>query len=781
MRYADVRGAVWCMLLVVTGCAGAPGEGGEGSEQEQETGRATSADGGGGSAAEAGNGWDSAQVVLPASQRGPELAGTLTFPTRGCPCPTVVLLQGAGSHDRDYTLFGHKPFALLAGHLARNGVATLRYDERGVGESGGHPGRASPQEMTGDVLGWTALLEGDPRVDRDHIGLLGHSEGGIVASLVGARAPELAFLILLGTPGLPGLEYNLQYEASVGRSMGLDDGAIDAKARFQARVLGVLMEAEDSSTTEARLRSLYGELTPPPSPERIDRAIAHLVSPEFMFNLRFDPGKALAGIRIPVLAVFGGKDVQVPPERNAEAMRDALDTGSGRDRVVVLPGLNHFMQTAETGAPPEYPLIQETLAPEVMDLILRWIRTHSGPRAVGSCTVMLASDGQTVLGAANEDWQDPLSRFWIIPEEGGKHGWIKFGFAAGFPQAGMNDEGLFWDATGSPYLEMPRSEATKTLHDGPLMVKVMEEAGGVEEAREIFEAFYCEDQYRAQYLVGDARGNSMIVEGDSILLKEGSFQVLTNFYHSRPDLGGYPCGRYEKATQMLGAADAVTPFLLGSVLDATHQNGSYPTQYSVIYDLPSRRVHVFHYHNFHEYLTLDLEEELAKGARDYDIPPLFSQVRLLSPGFQSSVTGPEVELRWEGKLASQYRLCISTSGNPGPSCPAIQPRVALAGTEDATLPAAASLLLLLAAVPAWITRRRAGLALLLLALVAAGACGSGPAGPTGDADAEARGEMSYTVTSLQPATTYYWRLAATAPGITEFSTETETFSFTTTE
>jgi len=721
---------------------------------------------------------DSTQVTLPASDRGPEMSGTLTFPVEGCPCPATILIQGVGSHDRDYTLFGHKPFAVLAERLATAGIAALRFDERGVGSSGGTPGAAAPPEMARDILGWVRLLQTDPRVDPKRIGLLGHSEGGIVASLAATQGPDLAFVILLGTPGLPGLEYNLQYEASMGRSTGLDDGSIQAKAKFQARVLGIIKNGKDPASTEGCLRSLYDSLTPTPSPERIMRTIQHLMSPEFTFNLLYDPAEVIPRIEAPVLAVFGEKDRQVPPDGNAEAMEALLNVGSGLDRVLVLPHLNHLMQTSETGSPEEYPQITEPIASEAVGLILRWVRTHTGPRQVGSCTVMLATDGQRVLGAANEDWKDPLTRFWIIPGQNQKHGWIKFGFAGGFPQAGMNDQGLFWDATGSPYLEMPHSEAHKTHFDGPLMVKVMEEASTVAEAREIFEAWYCEDQYRAQYLLGDAQGASMIVEGDSILPGTQSLQVLTNFYQSRPDLGGYPCHRYETAVAMLADAESVTPFLMGQVLDATHQGGGYPTQYSVIYDLPGRKVHLFHYHNFFEYLTLDLELEMAKGESSHDIPAIFSQIRLESPAYQSIVQGSEVNLTWAGRLASQYRLCFSTSPELDGPCSSVEPFLAFRSTAPLPLLGTVSLVFFLAAFPIRLRNRRWGTALLLGAVFAANACVSDSTAPVEVVDPEAVGEMSYLVRNLKPGHTYFWKLKADSPGGSSYTTETVTFSFT---
>lgn len=150
------------------------------------------------------------------------------------------------------------------------------------------------------------------------------------------------------------------------------------------------------------------------------------------------------------------------------------------------------------------------------------------------CTVFYATDGNTILGGNNEDWSDSKTKIWFFPPEEGKHGWVKFGFAGGFPQGGLNDQGLFWDATGCAYLEMPYSEANKEKYYGPLMEKVIEECASVQEALIVFENYYCDDQYKAQYLIGDATGASMIVEGDSIIMKNGDYQVATNFYHSEP-------------------------------------------------------------------------------------------------------------------------------------------------------------------------------------------------------------------------------------------------------
>jgi len=306
----------------------------------------------------------------------------------------------------------------------------------------------------------------------------------------------------------------------------------------------------------------------------------------------------------------------------------------------------------------------------------------------------------------------------------------------------------------------------------------MEEAGSVEEAREIFGAYYCEDQYRAQYLVGDALGASMIVEGDSILTKEGRSQVLTNFYQSRPELGGYPCWRYEAATEILNGAEPITPLLMGQVLDATRQTGKYPTQYSIIYDLRDRRVYLFYFHNFHEYLLVDLDEELQKGARYYDIPPLFSELRLMSPAYGALAAGSTVEFRWSGMRLSSYDFCLSTSPDPGGACARIQPQMAAREVGGGVLLGTLSLFMVLLAIPARSRGRRYSVVFLALAVLASGAaCGSGPTAPVQEENEVV--EITHSASGLQPGTTYYWKILTQPVGASGFSTESIVFSFTT--
>jgi hypothetical protein len=309
------------------------------------------------------------------------LAATLTWPAYGCPCPAAVLIPGVGAHDRDYTLWGHARFRVLAEYLAGQGIATLRYDERGVGASTADPAGRTSADYAGDVLALVQALRSRPDVvDAKRIGLIGHSEGGTIASLAAAASDDVAFVVMLATPGLPGRAYNLQYEESMSRAMGLPEPAIAERRAFQARVLDAILEAPDSAAAVSRLRSLYEASMPDIPPEQLERGLERLTSPWFRFSLAHDPTGTLRRVKVPVLAVFGELDRQVPPAGNREALESVLDVASGVDRVVVLPRLNHFLQTAETGAPEEYPRLEATLAPSALELIGDWILRASRDR-----------------------------------------------------------------------------------------------------------------------------------------------------------------------------------------------------------------------------------------------------------------------------------------------------------------------------------------------------------------------------------------------------------------
>ncbi len=320
--------------------------------------------------------YDTEDVTYPSLDPGVTLGATVSLPSGPGPHPAVILVSGVGGHTRDYVVLAHQRFLVLADHLTRHGIAVLRFDDRGVAASSGDRSQATSMDFASDVLGGVAYLRTRAEIHPGRVGLIGHSEGGTIAALAAARLGEVAFIVMMGTPGLPGIEYNLQYEASVWKAMGLDEATIAAKRAQQERILRIVADASDPDAARAELRNLLAQLEPPLPEERIDAALQRFLSPWFRFSIRHDPIATLREVRCPVLALFGGLDVQVPPERNREAIEAALHaTNRPHSQTLTLPGLNHFFQSAVTGAPSEYATIEETLAPRAMDVVTDWILT----------------------------------------------------------------------------------------------------------------------------------------------------------------------------------------------------------------------------------------------------------------------------------------------------------------------------------------------------------------------------------------------------------------------
>lgn len=322
-----------------------------------------------------------------------ELAGTLTLPEGDGPHPGVILVTGSGPQDRDETLLGHKPFAVLADHLTRAGIAVLRYDERGVGESGGIFATATSDDFARDAeaaLGWLAAR---PEVDAARVGIVGHSEGGLVAPLVASRSELPAFIVMLAGPGMPGAEVIIDQAAAGARVAGADEAQIAKIQAVNAEIFAIVTREADPDVAgervEAVLRRTLEGLT---AEERrasgvaeggddawVSAQVAQVNSPWFRYFLRYDPTPALEAVRVPVLAVNGELDVQVTPERNLAAIEAALVRAGNPDVTIrELPGLNHLFQTATTGSTLEYAQIDETMSPQVLELVAAWIDERFG-------------------------------------------------------------------------------------------------------------------------------------------------------------------------------------------------------------------------------------------------------------------------------------------------------------------------------------------------------------------------------------------------------------------
>jgi len=305
------------------------------------------------------------------------LAGTLTIPAGTGPHPAVALITGSGPQDRDETVFGHRPFLVLADHLTRRGIEVLRYDDRGIGGSTGNFGTATTEDFAGDALAAVSFLRSRPEVDPARIGLLGHSEGAIVAPIVAHRSGDVAFVVLLAGTGVNGRDLLIMQAKAINRASGLDETAVERRSELQIRLLDVAASAgSDSAVSEQARAILAAEGVTGQAAEGQVRA---LVSPWMKYFLIYDPLPALRELDVPVLALSGEKDTQVPPVENLGAVEQALREGGNADVTTeVMPGLNHLFQTAETGSPAEYGSIEQTMSPAALDVIADWIASRAG-------------------------------------------------------------------------------------------------------------------------------------------------------------------------------------------------------------------------------------------------------------------------------------------------------------------------------------------------------------------------------------------------------------------
>jgi len=327
--------------------------------------------------------YDTTNVVFKNKKDGIDLAGTLTTPRSGVPFPAVILLTGSGPQNRNEELLGHKPFLVISDWLTRQGIAVLRYDDRGVGKSGGDFSVATTFDFANDAEAALDFLKLQPEVDTGKIGFLGHSEGGMIAPVVASRRTDVAFIVLMAGPGLTGEQILYLQSALISKAEGMDEKTIKANEKLSKDIYTVLKKNKDNTKAEQKIRKLFASYDKKhiadsgyqSIPEtRIAAQIKTTTSPWFHCFLTFDPVEYLSMVKCPVLAINGELDLQVPPEENLLAIEKALIFGGNSNyEIKELKGLNHLFQTAKTGSPTEYSKIEETIAPVALETMSRWI------------------------------------------------------------------------------------------------------------------------------------------------------------------------------------------------------------------------------------------------------------------------------------------------------------------------------------------------------------------------------------------------------------------------
>ena len=306
------------------------------------------------------------------------LSGTFTIPHEPSGAaklrkpPAVVLISGSGPNARDEDVAGHKPFLVLADYLTRRGIAVLRYDKRGIGNSKGDYRAATSVDFAADASAAVDYLMARTDVDHRRIGLLGHSEGGILAPMVAAQRKDIAFVVMLAGTGIHGERVMLAQTDAMSRAEGMSEAGIAHQHKRVARVAEILKAEPSIPAAAQQIHAEFGY-----SPD-VDKMLLHNDAWSRYF-LTYEPATALEKLRMPVLALIGELDLQVAADENLAAIEAALKKG-GSDKYTVrrMPRLNHLFQTARTGAVSEYAQIEETIAPLALDTITQWIRRQTG-------------------------------------------------------------------------------------------------------------------------------------------------------------------------------------------------------------------------------------------------------------------------------------------------------------------------------------------------------------------------------------------------------------------
>jgi pimeloyl-ACP methyl ester carboxylesterase len=310
------------------------------------------------------------------------LVGTLTLPPGPGPFPAAILVGGSGPMDRDETVAGHKPFLVLADLLTRKGVIVLRYDKRGIAQSTGKYADATMEDFAQDAQSAFQFLKSRKEVDAKRLGLIGHSEGGILASLLTTRSNEISWLVLLATPAATGEKTLLRQSELIARAGGLPEEQITRSLEFDRKAYAAVREEKDPAALEKRLSRLVDQsgLGAAMPPAAVQAQIHTMTSPWFRQFLDYDPEPTLEKIKCPVLAMNGDRDLQVDSAENVPLLRKAFAaSGNQNFTIVEVEGVNHLFQTAPSGSPALYGAIEETMAPEVLTAIGNWIGKYTAP------------------------------------------------------------------------------------------------------------------------------------------------------------------------------------------------------------------------------------------------------------------------------------------------------------------------------------------------------------------------------------------------------------------
>lgn len=322
------------------------------------------------------------EVVFKNVKEGIELSGTLSLPKKEGMFPVAILISGSGPQNRDEELMGHKPFLVLSDYLVRKGIGVLRYDDRGTAKSGGVFKTAITSDFAQDAASAVEYLKTRKDVNKNKIGLIGHSEGGLIAPMVANSSKNTAFIILLAGPAISGDQLLLTQQVLIAKALGKSEAEIQKSKADNLRAFEIVKKYNHPAELKTKMTQYISEISKndPDKPQGISQEeyekaqVERILSPWMTSFLRYHPQPTLERVKCPVLALNGAKDLQVAPKENLDALRKALSRGGNKNVTIKeLPGLNHLFQECTTGLPGEYGQISQTISPMALNEISEWL------------------------------------------------------------------------------------------------------------------------------------------------------------------------------------------------------------------------------------------------------------------------------------------------------------------------------------------------------------------------------------------------------------------------
>ena len=330
--------------------------------------------------------YNSEDITFENNKEAITLAGTFTYPKKKGTFPVVILISGSGAQNRDEELLGHKPFLVLADYLTKNGIAVLRFDDRGTAQSKGNFSLATTENFATDVEAAINYLKTRKEINKSKIGLIGHSEGGLIAPMIASKSKDVNFIVLLSGSGIRGSELLLLQQELVKKASGISDTDIEQSKTFYKGLFEIITNVKNETEMRTAFENyLKLSLQTMPDSEKGGMSNAdfitlmekQLLSPWMQYFLKYDPAPALEKVTCPILALIGEKDLQVPPKENLEAIKIALEKGGNKKATLKeLPTLNHLFQESNTGSPSEYAEIEQTFSPKALEEIKNWINAQ---------------------------------------------------------------------------------------------------------------------------------------------------------------------------------------------------------------------------------------------------------------------------------------------------------------------------------------------------------------------------------------------------------------------